>query len=253
MNKFYIGAMPIGGLTDITKRTLEVIKNADYIVCELMHIVKSTIENGKWETSAKYIEYCYDFVGTAEGYRSPGEKNHGSVKDGIQEEILKLIKDGNKMIYLPERGSVGVEDPGLELRDFLEANGVSVEILPGVDSITASMISSGLYSYPEANRGFTFQPLVDLDYTKMESFIKQYSASPNLLIFQVHDDEMLDAISLMVKHYGRERKISICMNVSLTDEKIHKTTLGQLLDNFNLEDYRHHYTTVVVDGQRVWP
>lgn len=245
--------MPIGGLSDITKRTLEVIKNADYIVCELIHIVKTTVENGQWETKAKYIEYCNDFVGTSVGDRSPGEKNHGSIRDGVQEEILNLIKDGNVMIYLPERGSVGVEDPGLELRDFLETNGVEVEILPGVDSITASMISSGLNSFPEANRAFTFQPLVDLEYDKMESFIMQYSKSPNLLIFQVHDEKMFDAISLMVKHYGRNRKISICMNVSLVDQKIHKTTLGELVDTFNLENYKHHYTTVVVEGQRLWP
>jgi 16S rRNA (cytidine1402-2'-O)-methyltransferase len=251
MFKFYIGATPIGGVDDVTKRTLDVIKRADYIVCELIHVVKQTIQLGKWETNAKYIEYCYDFVGNTEGERSPGEKNHGAVKDGVQEEILRLINDGKTMIYLPERGSVGIEDPGLELRDFLESNGVDVELLPGVNSVTASMLSSGLYTTPESNRAFTFQPLVDLEYDKMELFIKQYSGSPNMLIFQAHEGEMFDAISLMAKHYGRDRRISICMNVSLSDEKIDKGTLGEILDNFNIEKYRHRYTTIVLDGQNI--
>lgn len=251
MNKFYIGATPIGGTEDVTKRTLDVIRKADYIVCELVHVVKQTIEFGKWETNAEYIGYCYDFVGDSVGDRSPGEKNHGAVKEGIHEEILKLIQSGKTMIYLPERGSVGIEDPGLELRDFLEANGVDVELLPGVNSVTSSMLSSGLYTTPESNRAFTFQPLVDLDYDRMEAFISQYSKSPNMLIFQVHDEEMLDAISLMVKHYGRDRMISICMNVSLSDESIDKRTLGQVLDTFDIEKYKHHYTTIVLEGQRI--
>lgn len=253
MKKFYIGAMPIGGFDDVTKRTLDVIKRADYIVCELIHMVKKTIEIGQWETNAQYLEYCYDFVGNAEGARSPGEKNHGAIKDGMQEQILELVNQGKTMIYLPERGSVGIEDPGLELRDFLEANGVSVEILPGVNSVTSSLLASGLYVNAESNRAFTFQPLVDLEYDQMERFIKQYESSPNLLIFQAHDEELFDAISLMTKYYGEDRKISICMNVSLQDEIIHKSTLGEVLSNFNLDNYKDHYTTIVVDGQSIRP
>lgn len=253
MPKFYIGATPIGGLDDVTKRTLDVVERADYIVCELIHIVKQTIELGGWKTSADYIEYCNDFVGDSSGARSPGETNHGMIKEGIQEEILRLINDGKVMIYLPERGSVGIEDPGLELRDFLEANGITVEILPGVNSITSSLISSGISPTAESNRAFTFQPLVDLDYEKMENFIKQYRMSSNVLIFQVHDEEMLDAISLMTKYYGRDREISICMNISLMDEKIDKSTLGQVLDTFDIDKYKNHYTTIVVAGQTIWP
>lgn len=253
MSKFYIGATPIGGIHDITKRTLDVIKEADYIVCELIHIVKQTVELGNWETNAKYIEYCNDFVGSSAGARSPGETNHGMIRDGVQEEILKLINDGNVMIYLPERGSVGIEDPGLELRDFLEENGVDVEILPGVNSITSSLISSGISATAESNRAFTFQPLVDLSYEQMERFIQQYAKSSNVLIFQVHDPEMIDAISLMGKHYGRDRQISICMNISLLDEKIDKSTIGEVIDNFNIDKYKDHYTTIVVGGQNIWP
>lgn len=253
MAKFYIGATPIGGVDDVTKRTLDVVKKADYIVCELIHVVKKTIEFGNWETNAKYLEYCNDFVGDLSGARSPGETNHGMIKDGIQEQILQLVNEGNVMIYLPERGSVGIEDPGLELRDFLESNGVDVEIIPGVNSITSSLISSGISATHESNRAFTFQPLVDLDHEQLEKFIKQYADSSNVLIFQVHDEEMFDAISLMAKYYGRDRAISICMNVSLMDEKIHKSTLGEVVDNFNIEDYRHHYTTIVLAGQHIWP
>ena len=249
MNKFYIGASPIGGIHDITLRTLQVIKEADYIVCELIHTVKTTIEKGNWETNAKLIEYCVDFVGDEDGARSPHLKNHGEIKDGIQEEILELIKQGNKMIYLPERGSVGVEDPGLELMAFLKKNGVEIEVLPGVSSVIACLIVSGIWPRLESNRAWTFQPLVDLEGDKLEKTIEQYKDSYNLLICQIHDAEMLDGLKFMAKHYGRDRQVAMCIDVSLPSEKVYLTNLGYLVDNFDPQKYHNCYSTIVVDGK----
>lgn len=252
MNKFYIGASPIGGLDDVTKRTLDVIKRADYIVCELEHIVKETIKHGKWETNAKYIGYCVDHVGSAMGNRNSEFQNHGQVKKGIHEEILKLINEGNIMIYLPERGSVGIEDPGPELIKFLRENNVDVEILPGVDSVTASLISSGIWPTRESHRAFTFQPLVDLNLEELEKVIAQYKDSKNVLIFQIHDPEMLDGLKLMEKYYGKNTAIAMCQNVSLRDERIEKTTIGKLIENFDSKKYYEMYTTIVVDGIHIY-
>jgi 16S rRNA (cytidine1402-2'-O)-methyltransferase len=248
MKKFYIGASPIGGIDDITKRTLDVIKKADYIVCELEHVVKQTAKNGKWETNAKYIGYCVDHVGDSEGNRNSEFQNHGEIKNGIHEEILKLIKEDNLMIYLPERGSVGIEDPGGDLIQFLKENYVDVVILPGVDSVTASLISSGIWPNMESHRAFTFQPLVDLDVDGLEKIISQYKDSKNVLIFQIHDPEMLDGLKLMEKYYGKNTIIAMCQNVSLMDERIEKTTIGQLIEKFDPKLYYEKYTTIVVDG-----
>ena len=249
---FYIGASPIGGFHDVTKRTLDVVKRADYIVCELIHIVKMTIEEGEWDTNAKYISYCIDHVGDQMGDRNSEFKNHGQVKENIHEEILQLINDGNTMIYLPERGSIGIEDPGLGLISFLRDNEVNVEILPGVDSVTASLISSNIWPTQESHRAFTFQPLVDLDQVEMEKFIAQYKDSKNVLIFQLHDPEMLDGFRLMEKYYGTNTRISICQNISLQNERVTNTTIGELVKTFEPEKYYHMYTTIVVDGNHLY-
>lgn len=248
MEKFYIGATPIGGVDDITKRTLDVIKEADYIVCELIHVVKTTVEQGQWETNAQYLEYCYDFVGTSSGQRDPSNKNHGMIKPEMQQQILELVKQGKKMIYLPERGSVGVEDPGIELGLFLENNGVEVEYLPGVSSVIASLVVSKIFPTNESNRAFTFQPLVDLEGEQLEKMIMEYTNSRNMFITQIHDPEMLDGLKLMMKHYGPNRRISICTDVSLSTEKVYNGTLKDIIETFDPEKYHNHYTTIVVEG-----
>lgn len=251
MGKFYIGATPIGGLHDVTKRTLDAIKKSDYIVCELIHIVKKTITEGKWETKegVKYIGYCVDHVGDAEGARSPELKNHGEIKDGIHEELLELINQGNTLIYLPERGSVGIEDPGLELIAFLRRNKVEIEILPGVSSVIASLVICGIWPTIESNRAWTFQPLVDLEGDRLEQTIAQYKDSYNLLLFQIHDKEMLDGLKLMEKHYGSKTQVAVCLDISLPErEEVVLTTLGDLVRNFDSKKYHERYSTIVVDG-----
>lgn len=248
MPKFYIGATPIGGVHDITKRTLDVIEKADYIVCELIHVVKTTAEQGQWKTNAEYLEYCYDFVGTASGQRDPNNKNHGMIKPEMQQIILDLVKQGKTMIYLPERGSVGVEDPGIELGIFLENNGVDVEYLPGVSSVIASLIVSKIFPTDASNRAFTFQPLVDLEGEQLEKMIMEYKDSRNMYITQIHDPEMLDGLKLMLKHYGPNRRISICADVSLSSEEVFHGTLQEIIDNFDPKKYHNRYTTIVVEG-----
>jgi len=247
---FYIGASPIGGLHDVTKRTLDIIEDGDYIVCECIEIVKHTIEQGKWKTNAELLEYVYDIRGSwnpNENWNGGSPLQHGTIKPGIQELILKLIKEGKKMIYMPERGSIGIEDPGQELMLFLQNNGVKVINLPGVSSIIASYIVANANGLGPSHRAFTFQPLVDLNKEDLEKYIKSYKNSPNALIFMVHDPEMLDALKLMEKYYGPNRKISICMNVSLDSERVIETTIGNIVESFKEEDYFNMYTTIVVD------
>lgn len=249
MNNFYIGATPIGGVYDFTERTINIIREADYVVCELMHVVKQTINLAKISTNAQYLEYCVDFVGDEDGARSPHLKNHGMIKDGIKEEILKLVLEGKKMIYLPERGSVGVEDPGLELIEFLRRHGVNVISLPGVSSVIASLIVSGIWPKLESNRAWTFQPLVDLEGDKLEKMIEQYKDSYNLLIIQIHDAEMLDGLKLMAKHYGEGRRVAMCLDVSLPSETIYLMSLGEMINTFDPAKYHSRYSTIVVDGK----
>lgn len=232
MREIYIAATPIGGVDDITVATLKVLKEADFIICEFIPRVTQLIIDGKWENHAESMEYGQD----------------PSKYPEIHQRILNVINDGKKVIYLPERGSVGIEDPGFSLMKFLEDNGVTLRILPGPSSVIASYQAALPMSDAVSRNAFTFQPIVDLDDEQLEAYIKSYRHSPNALIFIVHDPEMHTAIKLMAKYYGAGRRVSVCMNVSLADQKIVRTTLGVLARDFTPEEYHNKYTTIVVDG-----
>lgn len=259
MYKFYIGATPIGGNDDITRRTLDIIEKADVIVCELLFMVKRTIEFGNWKTKpdVQYLEYCVDYYGNQTGKRVANRPITDVIVPGIHETILELIKQNKTMIYLPERGSIGIEDPGFGLMEFLENNGVQVVVLPGVSSVMASYVvarpnggarNSNAPYMTGNNSAFTFQPLIDLDKNGIEKFIKSYRKSPNVLIFLVHDEYMLYTFETMRKYYGDDRNIMLCMDVSLPTEQIVRTNLKNIVENFDEKTYLMRFTTIVVDG-----
>jgi len=247
METFYIGATPIGGDSDITRITLDIIADADYLLCENIETTKKLINYGNWKTKddVQFIEYCIDFG------RGTDIKNHGTVIPGVHDEILKLVQDNKKIIYLPERGSVGIEDPGFELIEFLEQNNIKVRSLPGPSSIIAAIIAARPMQTKTSHRGFIFQPLVDLDKNKMEKFIKVHSKLPHTAIFMTHDDEMYDALCYMKKYYGPVRKVTIGMNLGTPGERIVRTTLGKVIDPFNEEIFFNMYTLIIIDAVNI--
>jgi 16S rRNA (cytidine1402-2'-O)-methyltransferase len=244
MHEFYIGATPIGGDLDITKRTLKIIEEADYILCENIEITKRLMGYGSWKTKegVQFLEYCVDFG------RSPDVKNHGTVVEGIHDIILNLVMQGNKFIYLPERGSVGIEDPGLELMKFLEDNNVKVINLPGPSSVIAALIAARPMEIETCYRGFIFQPLGDLPESRMEHFVKLYSQLPHPVIFMVHDHEIYNLLLMIKNHYGNSKKITIGMNLSLDEERVVRATVGEILESFSEKKYFKMYTLIVVDA-----
>lgn len=247
MNIFYIGATPIGGDLDITKRTLAVIEEADYILCENIETTKRLMGYGEWKTKddVQFLEYCVDLG------RSPDLKNHGMVVEGIHDLILDLVKQNKKFIYLPERGSVGIEDPGLELMKFLEQNEVKVVSLPGPSSVIAALIAARPMETQTCHRGFIFQPLGDLSESKMEHFVKLYSKLPHPVIFMVHDHEIYSLLLMIKNNYGHDKKITIGMNLSLDEERVVRSTVGEILESFSEDKYFRMYTLVVVDASNL--
>lgn len=233
MKEFFIASAPIGGIKDVTMATINAVESADYILAEYIPKISWFLEQWKIQNKPAILEYGQD------------NSKHGA----IHEEILSLINGGKRVVYLPEAGSIGIEDPGFALAKFLEENGVALRILPGPSSVIASYIA-GLPMTDSKNRGgFSFQPIIDLDESQMEPYIESYVGHPNALIFLVHDPEMHAALKLMEKHYGPDRKLTMCMNVSLMDQRLVRTTLGEIVKNFTPEEFHKMYTTIVIDGQ----
>lgn len=115
---------PIGNLSDITVRALEVLKQADRIICE------------DTRQTQKLLQHY--------GIQKPLLSYHEHSASERVEEIVKLLKQGNRLALVSDGGMPLVSDPGFCVVHRALEEQLPVEVLPGPSAVDTALVLSGL-------------------------------------------------------------------------------------------------------------
>lgn len=122
---------PIGNLEDISLRTLRVLREADLILCEDTRHSLGLLQ-------------AYDI-------KKPLMSYHKFNEEARLEEIVKRLKEGERIALISDAGMPGVSDPGEVLVGRLIEEGMDYEVLPGpcahVTATVAANIKEGRYLF----------------------------------------------------------------------------------------------------------
>ncbi len=124
MPKLYIVATPIGNLSDITFRAVEVLKESDFLIVE-----------DKRRTSILLNHYGVgkkEMVAIAE--RSPSSKI---------ERIVERIKGSKVAALLSDAGTPVVSDPGRAVVQRCWEEGIEIDVVPGPSAVISALSASG--------------------------------------------------------------------------------------------------------------
>jgi 16S rRNA (cytidine1402-2'-O)-methyltransferase len=120
----FIVSTPIGNYEDITLRALNVLREVDFIICEEFREARRLLSKYKIEK---------DLVELNE---------HNEEK--ASEEILQMILNGKSAALISDCGTPLFSDPGHLLVDLAIQNKIDVVPIPGVSSLLAALVGSGL-------------------------------------------------------------------------------------------------------------
>lgn len=124
MSKLFIVPTPIGNLSDITFRAIEVLRSVDLILAE------------DTRTSGKLLKH-YQIETPMKAYHAFNE--HKTVST-----IADEISAGRVMALITDAGTPGISDPGfLLIRECVSKN-ISIETLPGATAFVPALVNSGL-------------------------------------------------------------------------------------------------------------
>jgi len=124
-NALYVAATPIGNLGDMTFRAVQILRGADYVICEDSRV------------TAKLLS-CYEIIEK----KMIVYNDHCGLE--IREKILNLLIQGTSMVLVSDAGTPLISDPGHKLIQYLRQYGRKVIPLPGASSVTAALCASGL-------------------------------------------------------------------------------------------------------------
>lgn len=124
----HIVATPIGNLHDITFRALEILKEADLILCEDTRVTKKLLD--RYEIKTPTLSY------------------HQHSKLQKINYILELLERGKNLAVVSDAGTPGISDPGNQLVSaiFTRLNlvkSVKVVPIPGPSALTCAVSISG--------------------------------------------------------------------------------------------------------------
>ena len=127
----YIVATPIGNLSDITIRAVEILKKVDAVLAEDTRHTKKLFDH--YEIDSPLVAFH--------------EHNENEKVD----YILAQIGSGKSLALVCDAGTPLISDPGYNLVLEAKKNGISVVPIPGPSALIAALSSSGIES-----NNFTF-------------------------------------------------------------------------------------------------
>lgn len=216
MSRLYIVATPIGNLSDISLRALEVFKSVDTILCEDTRVTGKLLK--RYDISKPLVSY------------------HQHSKVNKVNQIVELIKSGKDLALVSDAGTPGIQDPGSKLVNQLTGliGELDLQIIPvpGASALTALASVSGLPVDSFLFLGF-------LPKKKGRSkLIKEIIESARTVVFYESGHRILKTLGELdnlISHSGAQRsgaiesRDPIGRSRSLQDDKKRQIVIGREL------------------------
>ena len=130
----YLVGTPIGNLSDISSRALNILKNVSLVACE------DTRQTKKIMTKHGISNTLISF-----------NKNNSNKKIP---QIIKLLKESNSIALVSDAGMPSICDPGEELTREAKLNEIQIICIPGASAVLTALVSSGYSSSKFIFEGF---------------------------------------------------------------------------------------------------
>lgn len=205
----YLIASPIGNISDISLRAVDVLKNANLIACEDTRVSKKLFNLLGISIEGKNFVALHDF-----------NEEKTSLK------IVEAAKNGNVVAYMSDAGSPLISDPGYKLVKCAKENNVYLTTVPGACAVICALQLSGLPS-----NTFMFCGFVPNKEKSRHDFLDKYSSLDTTLIFYERADRLLKTLNVMASIFSK-REIAVAREITKIYEECINGSAEELIQYF---------------------
>jgi 16S rRNA (cytidine1402-2'-O)-methyltransferase len=219
MSKLYLVPTPIGNLSDITLRAIEVLKEVDLILAE----------------DTRKSVFLLRHLGIEK--RVISHHQHNEHKETGR--IVEKLQAGEKIALVTDAGTPGISDPGFLLVRECIRNGIEVECLPGPTAFVPALVNSGLPSDRFCFEGFLPQK------KGRQTRLKNLEAEERTMVFYESPFRLLKALEQFAEIFGKERRASVSRELTKIYEETARGTLEELIAHFREKTVKGEIVIVV--------
>ena len=215
---------PIGNLSDITLRALEALKQADRIVCEDTRQTVKLLEH--YQIQKPLLSY----------------HDHSSVqKTG---ELLRLLKEGERLALVSDGGMPLVSDPGFQVVHAVLAEGLPLEVLPGATAVTTALVLSGL-----PTDSFSFLGFLSNKGQKRKNELTALAGREETLIFFESPFRIVKTLQAMLEVFG-DREAAVAREITKKFEETLRGNLSELIEEMTKKRRKGEMVALVAGKDR---
>lgn len=215
MPTLFLVPTPIGNLSDITLRALEVLKSVDLILAE------------DTRTSGKLLKHY--------GIETPMQSYHMHNEHQTLNRIVAQLKSGIRMAMISDAGTPAISDPGFLLVREAIAHGVALECLPGPTAFVHALVQSGL-----PNDRFIFEGFLPPKKGRKARLAKIAEEDRTVVIY-ASPHKLKKTLEQLSEHCGTQRQISISRELTKMHEETFRGSLAAAIDHFEAKAPRGEF------------
>ena len=197
----YIVATPIGNLSDITLRALDVLKKSNYILCEDTRTSKNLLD--RYKIKSKLISH----------HKFNEKKN--------LVRIIELLKSNCIVSLISDAGTPSVSDPGAILINECVANKIDIFPISGASAVSTAVSISGF------NEKYFFYGFFPEKNNKLKEDFEKLSNISGCIVFFISPRKFNKSVK-DIKHHFSGRKILICREMTKFYEEYIRTNVDDL-------------------------
>ncbi len=205
MSTLYIVATPIGNLSDITLRAIDVLRNVDLILCEDTRVTKRLLDH--YQMKIPTLSY----------------HQHSQIQR--IDQIINFLKEGKNLALVSDAGTPGIADPGNQLVELVIrelGDNVKIVPLPGPNAAAAVASISGVSMDRFLFLGYP--PLKN----KRKKFFEEIIGSKYPVIFYESPYKILKTLKEL-RDTAKELKIVVARELTKKFETVYRGNIEEVI------------------------
>jgi 16S rRNA (cytidine1402-2'-O)-methyltransferase len=213
----YIVSTPIGNLSDITLRALDILKNSDLLVCEDTRRTILLLKH--YNIEKPMISY----------------NEHNEIKRIPY--LIDRLKKGDNLALVVNAGTPLVSDPGYRLVKAASDYGIVISPVPGASIVTAALSVAGL-----PTDSFTFLGFLPKKPGRRKKLLLSIKEDARTFVILVSNQRVRSLLKELLVCLG-DRNVCICRELTKFYEELMRGRLSDMIDKWKQK--KGEYTIVI--------
>ncbi len=215
----YVVGTPIGNISDITLRALDVLGEVDFIAAEDTRVTLKLLN--KYEIKKPLVSY------------------HDHSSRSCAQSIIDRIIAGETCAVVTDAGMPCISDPGEDLVKMCYDSNIPINVVPGPSATVSALAISGL-----STARFSFEGFLSVTRKQRIEHLTQAKNCPNTMIFYEAPHKLMTTLEDMLEYFG-DRKISLCRELTKVYEEVIRTTISGAIKYYENKSPKGEYVLVI--------